>query len=59
MAEEDRVTAIEELSTIIFEAAPWIFSHFEQQVAGHTASVEGIEVLPTEIIRFRGARRVS
>ncbi len=59
VAEEDRVTAIEQLSTIIFEAAPWIFSHFEQQVVGHTASVEGIEVLPTEIIRFRGARRVS
>jgi ABC-type transport system substrate-binding protein len=59
VAEEDRVSAIQALSAVIFEAAPWIFSHFEQQVVGHSAAVEGIEVLPTEIIRFRGARRVG
>jgi peptide/nickel transport system substrate-binding protein len=59
VAEEERVAAIQELSALIFEAAPWIFSHFEQQVVSHAADVEGIEVLPTEIIRFRGARRVG
>jgi peptide/nickel transport system substrate-binding protein len=59
VAEEERVAAIQALSAAIFEAAPWIFSHFEQQVVGHTATLEGIEVLPTEIIRFRGARRTG
>lgn len=59
VAEEERVAAIQALSALIFEAAPWIFSHFEQQVVGHAASVEGIVVLPTEIIDFRRARRVS
>jgi peptide/nickel transport system substrate-binding protein len=59
VAEEDRVAAIQTLSAAIFEAAPWIFSHFEQQVVGHSAKVEGIEVLPTEIIRFRGATRTG
>jgi peptide/nickel transport system substrate-binding protein len=59
VAEEDRVAAIQDLSSVIFEAAPWIFSHFEQQVVGHTATLTGIEVLPTEIIRFRGAQRTG
>jgi ABC-type transport system substrate-binding protein len=59
VAEEERVAATQALAGLIFEAAPWIFSHFEQQVVGHAASVEGIEVLPTEIIRFRGARRTG
>ncbi|MFN8591791.1 MAG: ABC transporter substrate-binding protein [Thermomicrobiales bacterium] len=59
VAEEERVAAIQTLSQAIFAAAPWIFSHFEQQVVGHTATLEGIEVLPTEIIRFRGARRTG
>lgn len=59
VSEEDRIAATRALSALIFEAAPWIFSHFEQQVVGHAASVEGIEVLPTEIIRFRGARRTA
>ena len=59
VAEEERVAATQVLSELIFEAAPWIFSHFEQQVVGHAVAVEGIEVLPTEIIRFRGARRTG
>jgi peptide/nickel transport system substrate-binding protein len=57
VSEEDRNAATAELSARIFDAAPWIFSHFEQQVIGHRAAVDGIEVLPTEIIRFRGAAR--
>jgi peptide/nickel transport system substrate-binding protein len=59
VAEEERVAATQELSQLIFAAAPWIFSHFEQQVVGHTATLTGIEVLPTEIIRFRGAQRTG
>lgn len=56
VAENERVAAIEKLSSLIYDAAPWIFSHFEQQVVGHSARVEGIVVLPTEIIDFRHAR---
>jgi len=57
VAPEDRDAATQALSAAIFDAAPWLFSHFEQQVVGHQAAVAGIEVLPTEIIRFRGATR--
>jgi peptide/nickel transport system substrate-binding protein len=59
VAPEERAAAIGDLSAKIFEAAPWIFSHFEQQVVGHQASITGVEVLPTEIIRFRGASRIG
>jgi peptide/nickel transport system substrate-binding protein len=57
VAPEDRDAATQALSAAIFDAAPWLFSHFEQQVVAHQAAVAGIEVLPTEIIRFRGATR--
>lgn len=57
--EESRLTAIQALSEAVYNAAPWIFSHFEQQVVAHNASVSGIDVLPTESLRFRNAQRAG
>ena len=57
--EESRIAATQALSAAVYEAAPWIFSHFEQQVVAHQAAVSGIEVLPTETLRFRNAQRAG
>lgn len=57
--EESRIAATQELSAAVFEAAPWIFSHFEQQVVAHQAAVSGIEVLPSETLRFRNGQRLA
>ncbi len=57
--EESRIAATQALSAAVYEAAPWIFSHFEQQVVAHQAAVSGIEVLPTESLRFRNAQRAG
>jgi glutathione transport system substrate-binding protein len=54
---DQRQAQLEQLSREVYEAAPWIFSHFEGLSLAYSAGIEGLEPLPTGAIRFRGVRR--
>lgn len=54
---EQRRTAYEEAQEIIWNDAPWIFLHQEQQIVAMNPRVKDVVVLPIEVLDFRKAKK--
>jgi ABC-type transport system substrate-binding protein len=54
---ETRRRAYEEAQELIWNDAPWLFLHYEQQIVGIRSGVKDVIVLPIEVLDFRKARK--
>lgn len=54
---ETRRAAYEEAQKLIWNDAPWIFLHQEQQIVAMNPDVKGVIVLPIEVLDFRKATK--
>ncbi|MDQ7793292.1 MAG: ABC transporter substrate-binding protein [bacterium] len=51
----ERAPLYEQVNKIVFDLAPWIFLHEEQQIYGLSLRVQGVEPAPTEMVYLKDA----
>ncbi|MCR3921288.1 MAG: glutathione ABC transporter substrate-binding protein [Firmicutes bacterium] len=54
--ESERVAAYGRAQELIWQDAPWVFLHSEEQIVAMKKGLEGVVVLPIEQLRLAGAR---
>ncbi len=56
--QETRRKAYEKAQELIWNDAPWLFLHHEQQIIAMRSNVKDVVILPIEVLHFRKARKV-
>ena len=55
--QDARREAYTEAQQLIWEDAPWLFLHYEQQIVAMRSNVKGVLILPIEVLHFGEARK--